>query len=109
MVPTLRWGFVLSNFCLAIRFLRFPFLRALCRGDDLARDRLRRFLVTVELHREGGPTLRRRTQVGRITEHRGKRDAGANRLRIAAGLEPFHPAAARVEVPHDVPEVLLRG
>src|SRR5918992_4470511 len=106
MVPTLRWGFVLSNFCFAIRSSGFS-LRALRCGDDLARDRLRRFLVTVELHREGGATLRRGTQIGRITEHRGKRDAGANRLRVAAGLEPFHPAAARVEVPHDVAEVLL--
>src|SRR4029450_6470371 len=56
MVPTFRWGLFRSNFCLAICPPSSPLLRALHRGDDLARDRLRRFLVTVELHRESGAT-----------------------------------------------------
>src|SRR4029450_2637130 len=108
MVPTLRGGFMRSNFCFAICPPSSPCLRALRLGHDLARDRLRRILVAVELHRECGATLRRRTQIGRITEHRGKRDAGANRLRISPWLEPFDPAAARVEISHDIAEVLLR-
>src|SRR3954468_16918498 len=105
MVPTLRCGFVRSNFCFAMCPPSSLLLRALRLGDDLARDRLRRILVAVELHRESGATLRRRPQVGRVTEHRGKRDAGANRLRISPRLEPFDPAAARIEVSHDVAEV----
>src|SRR5881392_2429132 len=67
MVPTLRCGFVRSNFCLAIpSFLRLG-PRALL--GDLARDRRRHFLVPVELHGEIGAPLRHRPQVGGIAEH----------------------------------------
>src|SRR5690348_2837630 len=51
IVPTFRCGFVRSNFCFAMFPPVFLFLLGL-RGDDLRRDRLRHFLVTVELHRE---------------------------------------------------------
>src|SRR6266511_496248 len=107
MVPTLRWGFVRSNFCFAMLPPSSPLLRALRRGDDLARDRLWRFLVTVELHGERGATLGRGTQVGRVAEHRGERNAGANRLRISPRLWAFDPAGARIEISHHVAEVLL--
>src|SRR5437764_7636592 len=74
MVPTLRCGFVRSNFCLAIpSFLRLG-PRALL--GDLARDRRRHFLVPVELHGEIGAPLRHRPQVGGIAEHLAQRDAG---------------------------------
>src|SRR5919109_4319578 len=109
MVPTLRWGLFRSNFFFAICPPSSPWLRALRRRDDLARDRLWRLLVAVELHRESGATLGRRPQIGRIAEHRGKRDAGANRLRISPRLQAFDPAAASIEISHDVAEVLLRG
>src|SRR4029079_2633773 len=100
MVPTLRCGFVRSNFCFAMCPPSSPLLRALRLRDDLARDRLRRILVAVELHRESGATLRRRPQVGRITEHRAKREEVRNRLLISLRLEPFDPASARIEVSH---------
>src|SRR5688572_19214206 len=106
MVPTLRCGLVRSNFC-------FPIappvsLRSLRRRDDLARDRLWRFLVAVELHRESRAALRHRAQVRRVPEHRRKRNSGTYRLRVAAGLETFDSAAASVEIAHYVTEVLLR-
>src|SRR5256886_15542798 len=60
IVPTLRCGFERSNFCLAI----LSFSLAVLRADDLARDRLRHFVVPVELHRERGAPLRHRAQIG---------------------------------------------
>src|SRR5438067_6647069 len=62
IVPTLRCGLVRSNFCLPIP--SFPSLRLRgLRVDELARDRLRHFIVAIDLHGERGPDLRRRTQV----------------------------------------------
>src|SRR3954468_5404672 len=102
MVPTLRCGFVRSNFCFAI------YSSVLAPGvDDLARDRLRDFLVAIELHGERGPPLRRRAQIRGVAEHGGERDMGPDRLCVAPRLEPLDPAATRVEVAHDVAEVLL--
>src|SRR5437870_4285563 len=75
--------------------------------DDLAGDRLRDFLVAIELHRERGPPLRRRAQVGGVAEHGRERDARADRLRVAARLEALDAAPARVEIAHHVAEVLL--
>src|SRR5205823_8386401 len=76
-------------------------------GDDLARDRLRDFLVAIELHGERGSTLRRRAQVGGVTEHRGEGNLRPDRLGVASRLEALHPPAAGVEVAHHVAEVLL--
>src|SRR5256885_11271203 len=105
MVPTLRCGLVRSNFCLAITP---PVdLRGAARVDELACDRLRDFLVAIELHRERGPPLRRRAQVGRVAEHGRERDAGADRLRVAARLQALDAPPARVEIAHHVAEVLL--
>src|SRR5438046_399962 len=97
MVPTLRCGLVRSNFCFPIPYLSFLPLRGL-RVDDLACDRLRHFLVPVELHGERGPALRRRAQVGCVTKHRGERDVGPDRLRVAPRLEALGAPAARVGV-----------
>ena len=72
IVPTLTCGFVRSNFCLAIISPVSPCsLASRCSPvlDDLARDRLRHFLVAVELHGEICAALRHRTQVGRVAEH----------------------------------------
>src|SRR5438105_805773 len=77
--------------------------------DDLARDRLRDFLVAIELHRERGPPLRRRAQIGGVAEHLCQRNSRASHLGVPARLEVLDPAAARVQVAHDVAEVLLRG
>src|SRR5437764_1481423 len=91
MVPTLRCGLVRSNFCLAITP---PVdLRGARRVDELACDRLRNFLVAIELHRERGPPLRRRAQVSGVAEHGRERDAGADRLRVAARLQALDAAA----------------
>src|SRR3954464_854352 len=103
MVPTLRCGFVRSNFCFAMPLL--PYLR-LAR-DQLGGNRLRNFFVTVELHRELGATLRHRAQVGRVAEHLRERDDGLDHLRVADGLEVLDAAAPRVEVAHHVAEVVL--
>src|SRR5438105_4773954 len=76
IVPTLTCGFERSNFCLAI----LSFSLAVLRADDLARDRLRYFLVPVELHGERCPTLRHRAQVGGVAEHLRERNARLDRL-----------------------------
>src|SRR5215213_11908935 len=103
MVPMLTCGLLRSNFCFAIYS---SVLRAL-GVDDLARDRLRHVLVAIELHGERGPALRRRAQVGCITEHGCERDAGLDGLRVAARLDALDAPAARVEVAEDVAEVVL--
>src|SRR6266540_7043650 len=97
MVPTFRCGLVLSNFCLPI-LLPSVTLSALAGVDDLAGDRLRDFLVAIELHGERGPPLRRRAQVGCIAKHGCERDAGANRLCVPARLEMLDVPAAGVQV-----------
>src|SRR5437660_6476243 len=75
MVPTLRCGFVRSNFCLAIP--SFPLLgpRA-CLLGDLARDRRRHFFVPGELHGEICAPLRHRPQGGGVAEHLAQPDEG---------------------------------
>src|SRR5436190_18974245 len=106
MVPTLRCGLVRSNFCLAITP---PVdLRGARRVDELACDRLRDFLVAIELHRERGPPLRRRAQVSGVAEHGRERDARADRLRVAARLEALDAHSARVELAPPRAEVLPR-
>src|SRR5215831_9925330 len=104
IVPTLRCGFERSNFCLAI----LSFSLAVLRPDDLGRDRLRHFLVPVELHGERGAPLRHRAQVGRVAEHLRERDARLDRLPGPGRLEVLDAAAAAVQVAHHVPEVVLR-
>src|SRR2546421_2756846 len=100
IVPTFRCGLVRSNFSLLmllLRFLVYPLciLRALAISvDELAGDRLRDFLVAIELHGERGPALRRRTQVGCVAEHGRERDAGANRLCVPPRLEVLDVPAA---------------
>src|SRR5215210_3508845 len=64
------------------------------RVDELAGDRLRDVLVAIELHGERGPALRRRAQVGCISEHRRERDARLDHLRVASRLEALDAAAA---------------
>src|SRR5437764_10809489 len=86
MVPTLRCGFVRSNFCL-------PIPSFLCLGPtvwrrtvllgDLGRDRRRHVVVPVELHGEICAPLRHRPQVGGVAEHLAQRDARLDDLRIA--------------------------
>src|SRR5438270_9221621 len=106
MVPTLRCGFVRSNFCLAIPFL--PLLggpRALL--GDLARNRRRHFVVPVELHGEICAALRHRPQVGGITEHLAQWDAGLDDLRVADRRHVLDAAATGAEVAHHVAHVVL--
>src|SRR4051795_9835535 len=98
MVPTLRCGFVRSNFCFAMPLL--PYLR-LAR-DQLGGDRLWNFFVMVELHRELGATLRHRAQVGRVAEHLRERHDSLDHLGVADGLEALDTATAGAEVPHHV-------
>src|SRR5215210_1906213 len=89
---------------LAHSFLSF---RLALRVDELARDRLRDFLVAIELHGERGPALRRRAQVGCVAKHGRERHARPDRLRVAARLQALDAAAARVEIAHHVAEVLV--
>src|SRR5947209_20436013 len=69
IVPTLRCGFVRSNFCLAISLSSFAWLRPRALLGDLGGNVARHFFVPVELHAEVGPSLRHRTQVGCVAEH----------------------------------------
>src|SRR3954447_17720461 len=65
IVPTLRCGFERSNFCLPIlsSSVDLGLGAAAALLDDLACNRLRNFLVVVEVHVEIGPALRHRPQV----------------------------------------------
>src|SRR5436190_3377538 len=81
------------------------FLRV--RRDELRRDRLRDFLVSVELHRELGATLGHRPQIRRVAEHLRERDARLDHLCVAHRLEALDPSAPRVQIPHHVAEVVL--
>src|SRR3954467_5295643 len=70
IVPTLTCGFERSNFCLAIPLvLRYWLGAAAALLDDLAGDRLRNFLVMIEIHVERRPALRHRADVGGVAEH----------------------------------------
>src|SRR5256885_7014269 len=76
IVPTLRCGFVRSNFCLAIP--SFLYLGSALFGNaallgDLAGDRRRHLFVPVELHGEICAALRHRPQVGGVAEHLAER------------------------------------
>src|SRR5919106_801744 len=99
MVPTLMWGLLRSNFCLAISsFLRGETCLLLLLGDDRVGDRGRDFFVAVELHGERRAPLRHGPQVGRIAEHLRERDARADRLRPTDRLELLDPAAPTVQI-----------
>src|ERR687885_616037 len=104
MVPTLMWGFERSNFCLAMKgssaprsSLRPPLLPA-HPGDDLARDRLRNFLVGVELHGVGRATLRARPKVSSVAEHLGQRNLSPHDVARPPLLHPLDAAAPAGEV-----------
>src|SRR4029078_11857564 len=62
--------------------------------DGLAGDRLRHFLVAIELHGERGPALRRRAQVGCVAKDGCEADARPNCLRVAPRLEVLDVTAA---------------
>src|SRR3954465_3732357 len=64
MVPTLRGGFVRSNFCFPIP--SFLYLGSRTLFGDLARDRRRHFVVPVELHGEICAPLCHPPQVGGV-------------------------------------------
>src|SRR6476659_9283802 len=76
--------------------------------DQLGQDRLRNFLITFELHRELGPPLRHRPQIGRVTEHLRERHDRLDHLGVAQRLEVFDAPTPGVEGPHDVAEIVLR-
>src|SRR4051794_17578011 len=83
MVPTLTCGLFRSNFCLAIGGSLLSFVSELAASvDDVARDRLRYFLVPLEVHVEVGPALRHRAQVGRVPEHLRQGDKRLDDLRV---------------------------
>src|SRR3954465_7985878 len=109
IVPTLRCGFVRSNFCLAISLSSFAWLgpRAALLGD-LGGNVARHVLVPVELHREVGAPLRHRTQVGGVAEHLAQRHECLDDLSVADGRHVLDAPAAGVEIPHHVAEVVLR-
>src|SRR5919205_3988024 len=108
MVPMLMWGFERSNFCLAMEgssaprsSLRPPLLPA-HPGDDLAGDRLRNFLVGVELHGVGRSTLRARPKVSSVAEHLGQRYLGPDDVARSPLLHALDAAAPTREVADDV-------
>src|SRR5215210_6215140 len=86
-------------------FLSF---RLALRVDDLDSDRLRDFLVAIELHGECRASLRRRPQVGCVAKHGCQGHVCLDRLRVAARLQALDAPAARVEVAHHVAQVILR-
>src|SRR4029079_14186555 len=107
IVPTLRCGFVRSDFCLAISLSSFLWLRARALLGDLGGDVARRLFVPVELHGEVGAPLRHRPEVGGVAEHLAQRHECLDDLSVADGRHVLDAAAAGVEIAHDVAEVVL--
>src|SRR5215218_6441901 len=94
IVPTLRCGLLRSNFCLAM----LSFLPPLAlRVDQLGRDRLRHFLVVIELHRERRAALGHGPDVRRVAEHLSERNHRLDLLRVPDRLEMLDAAAAGVQ------------
>src|SRR3954454_15920096 len=112
IVPTLTCGFVRSNFFLAIGLGGLPAPLpcpasgpALCH--ELRRDVRGDLGVVAQFHRIARPTLRLRPQVGRVAEHLGERDEGADDLRRAAAVHALDLPAPAVEIADDVAHELL--
>src|SRR6267142_5213152 len=84
IVPTFTWGFVRSNFALAMvsRSLSFH-LR-----HDLLGLRFRHFLVVTELHAVDRAALAHRAERGRVAEHFGERHARGDDVRASALRHP---------------------
>ena len=63
----------------------------------------------VQLHGERGATLGHGSQIVLIIQHFGHRDLRPNELRGALGVHTLNPAAAAVEVAHEVAGIFHRG
>src|SRR6202158_5477184 len=106
MVPTLRCGFVRSNFFFAIVSSYLTPRRSTAAHSF--RQVSGQLCVVTELHRIGRPPRSHRPKFGSVTEHLSQRYAGLDVLRRAA---PFHAkdvTAAGRQIPHHVTEVFLR-
>src|SRR5687768_6967355 len=103
IVPTLRCGFVRSNFCLA---MGVPLL-ASYPGDDLTGDRLGHLLIGVELHRVGSATLGARPQVGSVSEHVTEGHLALDDLAGPALVDALDPASPARDVADDVAHVVV--
>src|SRR6266853_2034515 len=99
IVPTFTWGFVRSNFALAIGL-------ALYLVDDLFGLRLRNLIVVRELHRVDRAALAHRAQGRRIPEHLGERHRRRDDLRVGALRHAENLAAPARQVAHDVADVV---
>src|SRR3954464_13919257 len=112
MVPTLTCGLPRSNFSLAmcgVTSLGLCLLKQPGEGsenaalrslrltapvlDDLLGDVGRNFLVLLELHGVGGPTLGHGPHVRGVAEHLAERDVSRDGERVAALLLALDPAA----------------
>lgn len=80
-------------------------LRRLGCGDNLIRLQLRYVIVVVELHGERCATLRHRGQIALVAQHFGHRSLCANELRGALRIHSGNPAAAAVEIAHEITRV----
>src|SRR5690554_1943644 len=104
MVPTFTWGFVRTNFSLAIADSPSA---ALGLGDDLFGDARRDGLILVEMHAVDCASLRLGAQIRRVAEHIGERDRRVDGLEIVDLLHASDGAAARVEVTDHIAHIFL--
>src|SRR5690554_4757758 len=87
MVPTFTWGFVRTNFSLAIADSPSA---ALGLGDDLFGNVRRDGLVLVEMHAVDRAALRLRAQIRCVAEHICKRDGRVDGLEVVDHLHTRH-------------------
>src|SRR5438874_10605809 len=105
IVPMFTWGFVRSNFFLAISSSS---LLAGHPGDDLLRDLRGDLVVRVQLHGAvGGAALGAGPELRGVAEELGERHQDADGLLTAALVDALDAAAARRDVAHHVAEELL--
>src|SRR6266540_357064 len=82
-------------------------VRPLHACDHFAADIRRRLLVSIEVHRIRGATLRARAELRRVPEHLAQRHARRDDLRAAAILLRLDAAPARRQIAHHVAQIIL--
>src|ERR1035438_10440226 len=112
MVPTFTWGLVLTYFFLAIssstELLLSPWSQLhACFGDELFGEARWKLLIMMEFHAVVGSALSHAAQVGRIAEHRRKRNFGVHDVRCRATLHAEDLSTTPREITHDVAHELL--
>src|SRR5918992_2446877 len=109
IVPMFTCGLFRSNFCFDIASSSLLTTRRLAahRRDDLFLDRLRHFLVRVELHRVRSAALSTAAELGRVSEHLCQRHLRLHDAVTAALVHGLDATASTRQVADHIAHVLL--